>query len=128
MLLSTLIGKVVSFYKDASQRCNESTDTHVTQLGPVPITFGAYHVNSEDGKWLELEILARETRKLEEIYKVFRDSCSGMIADPVLSRAVIGHIDVDIQDILAAERTKTTRPRKSKKAETKATQTKTKSN
>ena len=61
----------------------------MTGLG---VTLGAYTVNSEDSRWLELEILARELRKLEEVYANFREVCSELSEDPEVSKAMIGYL------------------------------------
>ncbi|KAK8049347.1 hypothetical protein PG994_011077 [Apiospora phragmitis] len=60
--------------------------------GPLGFTLGVYHLNGEDGRWLELEILARELRKLEEVYATFRDLCSELSEDPEVSRAMLGYL------------------------------------
>ncbi|ROW08120.1 hypothetical protein VPNG_06937 [Cytospora leucostoma] len=48
--------------------------------------------NNEDSRWLELEILARELRKLEEVYANFREVCSELSEDPDVSRAMISYL------------------------------------
>lgn len=94
MLLATVIGKITSFYKNASQSYFENGATHSAIPG-VPglgVTIGAYQINGEDGRWLELEILARELRKLEEVYAQFREVCSDLSEDQEVSRAMIGYL------------------------------------
>jgi hypothetical protein len=108
MLLATVIGKITSFYKNASH----SYFDHANALNgfgvPNPmhthgasspggssglgISLGAYQVNGEDGRWLELEILARELRKLEEVYARFREVCADLSEDPEVSKAMIGYL------------------------------------
>ena len=94
MLLGTVMGKITSFYKNASQAYFE-----VHPNGPSPsaaaglgVSLGTYQVNGEDGRWLELEILARELRKLEEVYARFREVCAELSEDPEVSKAMIGYL------------------------------------
>lgn len=107
MLLATVIGTITSFYKNASQSyfdhegpssaqmttqistASMTTSNGLTGLG---VTLGAYTVNSEDSRWLELEILARELRKLEEVYANFREVCSELSEDPEVSKAMLGYL------------------------------------
>lgn len=107
MLLATVIGTITSFYRDASQSYFDHSGSqhgNATTTIPTPstklntgmsgigVTLGAYTASSEDSRWLELEILACELRKLEEVYANFREVCSEMSEDPDLSRAVIGYL------------------------------------
>lgn len=107
MLLATVIGTITSFYKNASQSyfdhegpssaqmatqistASMTTSNGLTGLG---VSLGAYTVNSEDSRWLELEILARELRKLEEVYANFREVCSELSEDPEVSKAMLGYL------------------------------------
>ena len=93
MLLATVIGKITSFYKNASQSYFENG-------GTAGVSFGVYQVNGEDGRWLELEILARELRKLEEVYARFREVCSDLSDDPEVSRAMIGYLNHNLGSTL----------------------------
>lgn len=78
MLLATVIGKITSFYRNASQAYFEG---------------GGYAAHSaDDSRWLELEILARELRKLEEVYARFREICCDLSEDVEVSRAMIGYL------------------------------------
>lgn len=107
MLLATVIGTITSFYRSASQSyfdhggpANGNTVSTIptpstistTGMTGLGVTLGAYMVNSEDSRWLELEILARELRKLEEVYANFREVCSELSEDPEVSRAMIGYL------------------------------------
>jgi hypothetical protein len=75
MLLATIIEKIMSFYREASQ--NHFGFTRDSQRRQsVPLTFGTYTIASEDGRWLEMEILWRELRKLEELFIKFKEICS----------------------------------------------------
>jgi hypothetical protein len=107
MLLATVIGTITSFYKNASQSYfdheGSSSVQMASQISAAPMTtshgltglgvsLGAYTVNSEDSRWLELEILARELRKLEEVYASFREVCSELSEDPEVSKAMLGYL------------------------------------
>ncbi|KUI58484.1 hypothetical protein VP1G_05788 [Cytospora mali] len=107
MLLATVIGTITSFYRSASQSYfdhGSSSNGKSAVAIPMPsttssggmtglgVTLGAYTVNSEDSRWLELEILARELRKLEEVYANFREVCSELSEDPEVSKAMIGYL------------------------------------
>ncbi|TVY85124.1 hypothetical protein LSUE1_G000434 [Lachnellula suecica] len=73
MLLATIIGKIVSFYRDASQRYFDFTPGPLKQQQSLPLTFGSYKISGDDGRWLEMEILLREIRKVEEVFLKFQD-------------------------------------------------------
>jgi hypothetical protein len=84
MLLATIIGKIMSFYRSASQSYFGQNYNQSTRGGngiSLPLTFGSYRVASEDGRWLEMEILWRELRKLEELFARFREMCTGEVQD-----------------------------------------------
>ncbi|KAK3327578.1 hypothetical protein B0T19DRAFT_166848 [Cercophora scortea] len=93
MLLATVIGKITSFYKNASHNYFENggipTATSPSALG---VSLGAYTLMGEEGRWLELEILTRELRKLEEVYAQFREVCADMSEDPEVSKAMIDYL------------------------------------
>lgn len=109
MLLATLLGTITSFYKDASQsyfdrgmptdtdsaKTSESAPSSTPSV-PRPaglgVSLGAYTVNGEDSKWLELEILGRELRKLDEVYSSFRELCSELSEHNELGSALIGYL------------------------------------
>lgn len=108
MLLATVIGTITSFYRNASQSYFDheggpsslqmtpqiSTPSMATSSGltGLGVSLGAYTVNGEDSRWLELEILARELRKLEEVYANFREVCSELSEDPEVSKAMLGYL------------------------------------
>ncbi|KAH6655656.1 hypothetical protein BKA67DRAFT_516507 [Truncatella angustata] len=95
MLLATVMGKITSFYQTASHTHFENGVMGMTATnlnGPFGVSLGAYQLNGEDGRWLELEILARELRKLEELYARFREVCGELSDDPEVSRAMIGYL------------------------------------
>ncbi|KAK0615869.1 hypothetical protein B0T17DRAFT_497032 [Bombardia bombarda] len=93
MLLATVIGKITSFYKNASHTYFEN-GTFNTAASPnaLGVSLGAYTLMGEEGRWLELEILARELRKLEEVYAQFREVCADLSDDPEVSKAMIGYL------------------------------------
>lgn len=74
MLLATIIEKIMAFYRAASQ--DHFGFTRDPQRQSVSLTFGTYTVASEDGRWLEMDILWRELRKLEELFNKFKAMCS----------------------------------------------------
>ncbi|KAI1462724.1 hypothetical protein F4805DRAFT_7182 [Annulohypoxylon moriforme] len=96
MLLATVIGKITSFYKTASHSYFEHGGMGMTPNNPgtnVGVSLGVYQLNGEDGKWLELEILARELRKLEEVYSRFREVvCTDFSDVPDVTKAMIGYL------------------------------------
>lgn len=94
MLLATVIGKITSFYKNASHTYfeNGSMTSAASPGGAIGVSLGAYTLMGEDGRWLELEILARELRKLEEVYAQFREVCADLSEDPEVSKAMIGYL------------------------------------
>jgi hypothetical protein len=101
MLLATVIGKITSFYKNASQAYFEAGGAapaaipshHGSPGTGLGVCWGTYMLGGEDGRWLELEILARELRKLEEVYAQFRDVCAELSDDAEVSRAMIGYLN-----------------------------------
>lgn len=109
MLLATVLGTITTFYKNASQTyfdpgtpmSNGNTSTpisdtfstpHITALSGLGVSLGAYTINSEDSRWLELEILRRELQRLGEVYSSFREVCSELSEDPEVSKAMIGYL------------------------------------
>lgn len=93
MLLATVIGKITSFYKNASHTYFEN-DAIPANASPnaLGVSLGGYTLMGEEGRWLELQILARELRKLEEVYAQFREVCADLSEDPEVSRAMIGYL------------------------------------
>jgi hypothetical protein len=110
MLLGTIIGKITSFYKNATQTYfdfsgNGSSNNHGAAMMPshssgpmapatgLGVSLGAYTLGGEEGRWLELQILERELRKLEEVYAQFREMCADLSEDAEVSRAMIGYLN-----------------------------------
>ncbi|KAI1416298.1 hypothetical protein F5Y13DRAFT_177835 [Hypoxylon sp. FL1857] len=104
MLLATVIGKITSFYKTASHSHFETGGMGMMQNHPgnnLGVSLGAYQLNGEDGKWLELEILARELRKLEEVYSKFREVvCTDFSDVPEVTKAMIGYLGQNLGSTL----------------------------
>lgn len=106
MLLATVLGTITTFYKNASQTyfdqgtptSNGSTASATSEspnmagIQGLGVSLGAYTINSEDSKWLELEILRRELQRLDEVYSSFREVCSELSEDPEVSKAMIGYL------------------------------------
>ncbi|KAK0720625.1 hypothetical protein B0H67DRAFT_484691 [Lasiosphaeris hirsuta] len=93
MLLATVIGKITSFYKNASHTYFEPGGmAAAASPNALGVSLGAYTLMGEEGRWLELEILARELRKLEEVYAQFREVCADLSEDPEVSKAMIGYL------------------------------------
>lgn len=67
---------------------------------PLGISLGTYQLNGEDGRWLELEILARELRKLEEVFTRFREVCRDLSDDPEVSRVLVGYLGENLGSML----------------------------
>ncbi|KAI2605883.1 uncharacterized protein GGS25DRAFT_360639 [Hypoxylon fragiforme] len=104
MLLATVIGKITSFYKNASHCYFEAGNMGIApnNLGNnLGVSFGVYHLNGEDGRWLELEILARELHKLEEVYARFREVvCTDFSDVPEVTKAMIGYLGQNLGSTL----------------------------
>jgi hypothetical protein len=72
MLLGTIIGKIMAIYQDASKTYFGLTPGLSSQAQPLPLTFGTYKVAGEDGRWLEMEIIMRELKKLRGLFAKFQ--------------------------------------------------------
>jgi hypothetical protein len=94
MLLATVIGKITSFYKNASHTYfDNGTMPSAVSPNALGVSLGGYTLIGEDGRWLEMEILVRELRKLEEVFAQFREVCTDLSEDPEVSKAMIGYLD-----------------------------------
>lgn len=103
MLLATVMGKITSFYRNASQSYFDNGAlgiNHSSPGNPLGVSLGTYQLNGEDGRWLELEILARELRKLEEVYTRFREVCGDLSDDAEVSRALIDYLGQNLGTML----------------------------
>ncbi|EKD21146.1 transcription factor [Drepanopeziza brunnea f. sp. 'multigermtubi' MB_m1] len=102
MLLGTILGRIISIYQDASKSyfalsttpsSTSTTSTPTTSSSPsshhnngyirqqqqqqqqqLPLTFGTYRVASEDVRWLQMEILLRDLKKLKELFARFQET------------------------------------------------------
>jgi len=93
MLLATVIGKITSFYKNASHTYFENGAMQsAASPSALGVSLGGYTLMGEEGRWLEMEILARELRKLEEVDAQFREVCADLFEDPEVSKAMIGYL------------------------------------
>ena len=73
MLLGTIIGMILTIYQDASKNYFGPTPGIDSQAQSLPLTFGTYKVASEDGRWLEMEIIIRELKKLKVLFAKFQE-------------------------------------------------------
>ncbi|KAI1424085.1 hypothetical protein F5Y12DRAFT_469674 [Xylaria sp. FL1777] len=106
MLLATTIGKIASVYK--------STTHSYAECGPMPILEGSLgsaisNINigpyqfGGGGKWSNMDSLANELRKLEELFAKFREVCKDVfIDDPDISKAVINYAGQSIGSTVGA--------------------------
>jgi hypothetical protein len=76
MLLGTIIGMILTIYQDASKNYFGPTPGIDSQAQSLPLTFGTYKVASEDGRWLEMEIIIRELKKLKVLFAKFQEPAS----------------------------------------------------
>lgn len=60
--------------------------------GPGGMGFGGYSVDGEVSRCIELEILAIDLRRLEEVHSLFREVCHKLPEDPELGRAMIDYL------------------------------------
>jgi len=94
MLFSALIGKIILLYRDSSQSYFENAiGTSPRASARLRVSWGAYHVNTEDSLHIGLEILSYELRKLGEVYARFREVCAGLFEDLEVSRAITEYLD-----------------------------------
>jgi hypothetical protein len=73
MLLGTIIGMILTIYQDASKNYFGLTPGVGSQAQSLPLTFGTYKIASEDGRWLEMEIIMRELKKLKVLFAKFQE-------------------------------------------------------
>ncbi|KAK0118497.1 hypothetical protein ONS95_007388 [Cadophora gregata] len=82
MLLGTILGRIISIYQDASKNyfaltsSSSSSQNGGQQLPqpPLPLTFGTYRVANEDVRWLQMEIILRDLKKLQELFAKFQET------------------------------------------------------
>jgi len=74
MLLGTILGRIISIYQDASKNYFALTSGQGGQIQQLPLTFGTYRVASEDVRWLQMEIILRDLKKLKELFAKFQET------------------------------------------------------
>ncbi|CZT03176.1 hypothetical protein WAI453_012543 [Rhynchosporium graminicola] len=75
MLLGTILGRIVSIYQDASKNYFALTSSQGGgQSQQLPLTFGTYRVANEDVRWLQMEIILRDLKKLKELFAKFQET------------------------------------------------------
>lgn len=98
MLLATVIGKITSFYKAASNQFDDNSGVSqqhqaaAAALNNPSLSLGGYQMNTNEGRRFELEILALELRKLEELYMRFTEVCADFSEDQEVSKAMVGYL------------------------------------
>jgi hypothetical protein len=94
MLLGTIIGKIMSSYQHASKNYFGLTPDAGCQSQPLPLTFGSYRVPSSDRRWLDMEILLRELKQLEELFVKFQEMArtSECMQDAAMQSAVTKYL------------------------------------
>ncbi|KAI3326560.1 hypothetical protein HD806DRAFT_551632 [Xylariaceae sp. AK1471] len=107
MLLATIIGKITSLYKSVTYSYFETGAMAMLENTPggsmsssFGVSFGAYQLNGEDGKWLELDILASELHKLEKVYFKFCEVCTDVSSDLEVTKAMIGYLGQNLGSTL----------------------------
>ncbi|KAI1109013.1 hypothetical protein F5Y14DRAFT_47745 [Nemania sp. NC0429] len=104
MLLATIISKVASFYKSVThaypQPGTMAMLENTSNGGVSSVSIGTYQLNRDDGSWLKTEILARELRKLEEVFVRFREIYPDVFDAPEFSKALIDYIGQNISSTL----------------------------
>jgi hypothetical protein len=73
MLLGTIIGMILTIYQDASKNYFGLPPGVGSQAQSLPLTFGTYKVAGEDGRWLEMEIIMRDLKKLKALFAKFQE-------------------------------------------------------
>ncbi|KAE8447935.1 hypothetical protein EG329_010007 [Mollisiaceae sp. DMI_Dod_QoI] len=77
MFLGTILGMIIAIYQDASKNyfgaTGPGTGTGLAHQ-PLPLTFGSYRVASEDVRWLQMEIILRDLKKLKELFAKFQET------------------------------------------------------
>lgn len=74
MLLGTILGRIISIYQDASKNYFALTSSQGGQIQQLPLTFGTYRVANEDVRWLQMEIILRDLKKLKELFAKFQET------------------------------------------------------
>ncbi|PVH70442.1 hypothetical protein DL98DRAFT_136284 [Cadophora sp. DSE1049] len=74
MLLGTILGRIISIYQDASKNYFALTSGQGGQIQQLPLTFGTYRVANEDVRWLQMEIILRDLKKLKELFAKIQET------------------------------------------------------
>lgn len=115
MLLATVIGKITSLYKCASQRHFENGGQQHQQLPQLPSSppglEGMFASLREDKRCIEFDVLARDLDKLQQVFAQFAEVCGNLSEDPELTRAMIGHLNHKVGSTLEAARQRGARRR-----------------
>ncbi|KAL2023148.1 hypothetical protein VTK56DRAFT_3754 [Thermocarpiscus australiensis] len=94
MLLATVMGKVTSFYKIAFYTYFDGGG--VSRNG----TTGTRLLREGGSRWVELEILTGELKKLQEVYGLFREVCGELSESDYVSRAIASFLHHDVGSML----------------------------
>jgi hypothetical protein len=94
MLLGTILGRIVLIYQDTSKNYFGPMLGPGSPLQPQPLTFGIYHVASEDIRWLQLIIIMRDLKKFKELITKFQEISmkSDSEEDVEMHSAVTNHL------------------------------------
>jgi hypothetical protein len=85
--------KILSFYQVASQESSRTTTGAAAQM-----SINTYCVTNEDDRWLKIELVRRELRKLEELFSRFHEVCTRNERDKDASiySALLGHLSQNL--------------------------------
>jgi hypothetical protein len=94
MLLGALLGRIILIYQDTSKNYFGPASEPGSQFQPLPLTFGIYHVASEDIRWLQLVIILRELKKFKGLLTKFQETSmeSQSEEDVKMHSAVTNHL------------------------------------
>ncbi|KZF22460.1 hypothetical protein L228DRAFT_248154 [Xylona heveae TC161] len=76
MLLAILLGKIVAFYTSACRTYFSTPVDSRTEPGTLHLSLGAYRIEGESKRKLEMEILLIELRMVEATYNKFKETCN----------------------------------------------------
>lgn len=108
MLVATIIGKVLSLYRATSESHFDLDPDLRYQSQPLPLVFGTYRVAGEDSRWIEMELLLRDLKKLEELFHKCRELWREVdLGDDLeIHTAVMNYLSQSLQFTLEVLRTK----------------------
>ncbi|RYP30427.1 hypothetical protein DL767_006238 [Monosporascus sp. MG133] len=100
MLMTTLIGQIISFYKNVVTHADPqnseqdiSATNHMITTGVSP---GAHQQNGEVGKWVELQLLSGELRKLDDLLSSFQGVGAQLFDDAEVTRVMMDFLGQSI--------------------------------